>query len=138
MDYYKLFIYELSCLHFFLKSYSQLNLYSISRQSLKIFQLQRGKTLFYNSYYCPLALKQYKLPDIKTLIHMIQCPKWRDSKSGGSDYCSKNYFFSLVTFYIGPHTPSAAPMGKDKFQRFFWKNLWIKNEKSIKKLSHIF
>ena len=50
----------------------------------------------------------------------------------------KIIFFSLVTFYIGPYNPRAAPMGKKKIQRSFLKNLWTKNEKSMKKLSHIF
>ena len=51
-----------------------------------------------------------------------------------SDYGSKNYFFSNLTFYIGPYTPRAFRKGEKKFQRFFLEKSINKKRKINEKL----
>ena len=56
----------------------------------------------------------------------------------GSHNSPQNKFSSFLTLYIVPHIPKASGICEKKFQRFSLKNLWAKNEKSMKKLSPTF
>ena len=52
----------------------------------------------------------------------------------GSHISHQYKFSSFLTLYTFPHIPKASGFCEEKFQRFSEKNLWVKNEKSMKNL----
>ena len=63
---------------------------------------------------------------------MLQYHQCSVANSEAGDNSLRKKLLAFWTPYILSHTPGALPIGEKKICRFFPKNLWVKNEKSIK------
>ena len=81
----------------------------------------------------PVVVKECT-PDGWWVIQWDHCSL---ANSEGRNISLKNKLFAFLTPYLLSYTPKAFPICKINFHRFSLKNLWVKNEKSMKKSSPI-